>query len=198
MKLEHQYRSECDMLRLLVDEFERMSERYAKENKEEINSIIAHDAFEYHAPRCIPNLKELLASSLLIQIQGLLDFSLPKVVEYLSKSKNLTFTPFDKAWVGGSVLCWVKHILKKEMKSGFDFGSGPYSRLRDFYAIRNDQVHHGGYLSAENRRVIVNKLKGVHISQYTDLYDTDFSYCRSVIDDAETFLIEVEKSISNK
>ena len=198
MKLEHQYRDECDILRLLVDEFEQMYEQYTKENKEEINSIVAHDAFEYHAPRCISNLRALLTSSLLIQIQGLLDFSLPKVVEHLAKSKNLPLTPFDKAWRGGSVLCWVKHILKKEIKSGFDFGSGLYSRLRDFYEIRNDQVHHGGYLSAEKRRVIVNRLKGVHIPQYTDLYDIDFSYCRSVINDAESFLIEIEKSISSK
>jgi len=198
MELEHQYRSDCDILRLLADEFERMLERYLKENKEEISSIVAHDAFEYHAPRYIPNLKVLLTSSLLIQIQGLLDFSLPKVVERLSEIKKLTITSFDKAWKGGSVLCWIKHILKREIKSGFDFGSGSYSRLRDFYEIRNDQVHHGGHLSAEERRVIVNKLKGIHISRYTDLYDIDFSYCRSVIDDAESFLIEVEKTILNK
>jgi len=198
MKLEYDYRSDCDILRLLVDEFERMSKRYEQENEEKINSIMAYDASQYHAPRYIPNLKELLTSSLLIQIQSLLDFSLPKVVEHLSKSKNLAFTPFNEASRGRNVLCWVKDILRKEIKSSFNFGNGLYSRLRDFYKIRNDQVHHGGYLSAENRRVIVNKLNGVHISQYTDLYDTNFSYCRSVIDDAEKFLIEVEKSISIK
>lgn len=97
MKLEHQYRNECDILRLLVDELERMCERYAKEHKEEINSSEAHDAFEYYAPRCISNLKEFLTSSLLVQIQGLLDFRLPKVVEHLAKNKSLTMTPFDKA-----------------------------------------------------------------------------------------------------
>lgn len=39
MKLEHQYRNECDILRLLVDELDRMCERYAKEHKEEIDSL---------------------------------------------------------------------------------------------------------------------------------------------------------------
>lgn len=198
MKLEHQYRNECDILRLLVDELERTCERYAREHKEEINSIEAHDAFTYYAPRCISNLKALLTSSLLVQIQGLLDFRLPKVVEHLAKNKSLTVTPFDKAWTRGNVLCWVKHVLKKEITSGFDFSGGPYSRLRTFYEIRNDQVHHGGYLSAEKRRVIVNNLKGVRISKYWDLYDIDFSFCRSVIDDAEAFLIEVGKNVSKK
>jgi hypothetical protein len=187
---------ECDTLRLLSDEFERVFEQYIEDNKEEMNSIVAYDAFEYHAPRFIPNLKVLLTSSLLIQIQGLLDFSLPRVIGHLAKPRNLTITPFDKMWKGGSVLQWVKHILKNELTSSFDFSRGPYSRLRDFYEIRNDQVHHGGYLSAEKRRAIVNRLEGVHISEHTDLYDIDFSYCRSVINDAEAFLFEIEKAIS--
>jgi hypothetical protein len=198
MKLEHQYRNECDILRLLVDELELTCERYSKEHKEEINSIEAHDAFEYYAPRCISNLKELLTSSLLVQIQGLLDFSLPKIVEHLAKNKSLTVTPFDKTWKRGSVLCWVKHVLKKEIHSDFDFNGGPYSRLGIFYKIRNEQVHHGGYLSAEQKKINANNLKGVRISEYTDLYDIDFSYCRSVIDDVEGFLIEVEKNISKE
>lgn len=206
MKLEHQSRNECDILRLLVDELERMCERYVREHKEEINSIEAHDAFEYYAPRCISNLKELLTSSLLGQIQGLLDFSLPKVVEQ-AKNKSLTVTPFDKTWKRGSVLCWVKHVLKKEIRSDFDFSGEPYSRLRTFYEIRNDLVHLGGYLSAKQKEVNVNSLKGVRISECPGLselnvsyclYDIDFSYCRSVIDDVEAFLIKVEKNISKK
>jgi hypothetical protein len=41
----------------------------------------------------------------------------------------------------------------------------------------------------------VNKLTGIRISQHADLYDIDFSYCKSVIDDAEKFLIAVEKNL---
>src|SRR5437868_2877065 len=102
MKLEHQYRNECDTLRLLVDEFEHMYERYVKENEEGINSIKAYDFNDYQAPRYITNLKALLTSSILIQIQGLLDFSLPKVVQHIANSKNLAVTPFDKKWKRGN------------------------------------------------------------------------------------------------
>ena len=61
MKLEYRYRNECDILRLLVDEFERMCERYARENKVQINAVEAYDAAEYHKPRCIENLKDWLS-----------------------------------------------------------------------------------------------------------------------------------------
>jgi len=146
-------------------------------------------------------LKALLASSLLFQIQGLLDFLLPRVIKHLAKK---VVSPFDETWKGGNVLCWVKHALKEDINSGFDFGSGEYSRLRDFYKIRNDQTHHGGYLSDENRRVIVNKLTGIRINEHANfagtaviayIYDIDFSYCKSVIDDVEKFLSEVEKNL---
>ena len=195
MRANHLYKNECDILRLLVDEFERMCERYAREHNEQISSIEARDTSEYLAPRYIPNLKGLLTSSILIQVQGLLDFRLPKIVEYLTKKKGLPVTPFDEKWKRGNVLCWIKHVLKMEIKSSFDFSRGPYQKLKVFYNIRNDEVHHGGYLSVEERRVNMRKLKGVHISQYTDLYDIDFPYCRSVIDDVEAFLNEVEKTL---
>lgn len=195
MDTEHLYRTDCDIQRLLAREFEQMHARYIEDNKGCLNSIEAYDIDEYHAPQCIQNLKASLTSVLLIQIQGLLDFHLPRVVNLLAEKKP---TPFDRTWKGGNVLCWVKHVLKNDLSSGFDFSSGSYSGLTSFYKIRNDQTHHGGYLSDEDRRVIVNGLKGVRISQYTDLYDIDFLYCKSVIDDVEAFLIEVEKNLKGK
>jgi hypothetical protein len=197
MEIGHLYRTECDNLRLLASELEQMHDRYIEDNKGCLNSTEGLNVNEYHAPRCIPNLKALLTSSLLIQIQGLLDFLLPKVVNHQAKKE---VRPFDK----GNVLCWVKDVLKEDINSGFDFSSGPYSRLRDFYKIRNDQTHHGGYLSDEKRLVIVNNLTGIRILQHVNfagtavvasVYDIDFSYCRSVINDAETFLIAVEKNL---
>jgi hypothetical protein len=108
MKIEHLYLTDCDILRLFASELEQMYVRYTEDNKGCLNSIETRNANEYHAPRCIPNLKELLTSFLLFQIQGLLDFLLPKVVNNLAKRK---MKPFDKTWKGGNVLCWVKHAL---------------------------------------------------------------------------------------
>ncbi|MHB1292368.1 MAG: hypothetical protein ACYCY5_09300 [Sulfuricella sp.] len=192
-KIEYRYRYDCDNLRLLACELEQTHAQYVGVNKKCIDSIVAYDINEYHAPQCIENLKALLTSSLLFQIQGLLDFHLPKVVKFLAKKK---VAPFDKTWSGGNVLCWVKHVLKEDINSSFDFSTATYERLRAFYNIRNDQTHNGGYLSDENRRGSVNKQKGVRISQHSDLYDTDFSYCKSVIDDVEAFLIAVEKNLT--
>ena len=195
MLIEHLLKNDCDTLRLLLSEFEKLYERYTNKNEERIKSIVAYDASQYHPPQYIPNLKGFLTNSLLIETQGLLDFSLPKLIATQRKIKGLAVTPFDKTWKGGNVLFWVKHVMKKELKTGFDFSCNPYSRLRDFFEIRNDHVHYGGYLSDENRRNIVNKLKGVHASLYTDLYDIDFSYCRLVINDAEMFFTEIGKGI---
>jgi len=194
MDLEHLYRDECDTQRLLADEFERMWQRYVTEHKDELTSMEVHDTFEYRPPRCITNLKSLLASSLLIQSQGLLDFRLPTVVKQLANRKPATITPFDKSWKRGNVLDWAKHVLKDELQSAFDFGTERYRQLKAFYDIRNDQVHHGGYLSTEQRRILVNSLTGVRISSLTDLYDIDFSYCKSVINHVEAFLIEVQQT----
>jgi len=194
MELEHLYRDECDTQRILADEFERMYERYVTEHRDELNSIEAHDAFEYRAPRCIANLKSLLSSSLLVQSQGLLDFRLPTVVKLLANGKPATITPFDKSWKRGNVLDWVKCVLKDELHSTFNFGTERYRQLKAFYDIRNDQVHHGGYLSVEQRRILVNSLNGVRICNLTDLYDIDFSYCKSVINHVEAFLIEVQQT----
>src|SRR5262249_552579 len=93
IELERLYRDECDTQRLLIDEFERMYERYITEHQDELNSI-KDNAREYRAPRCISNLKSLLSSSLLVQSQGLLDFRLPIVVKLLASGKSATITPF--------------------------------------------------------------------------------------------------------
>lgn len=195
MKIEHLYRDDCDTLRLLVNEFERLYERYTTENNEEINRSETHDASEYRQRKCIHNLKALLTSSLLIESQGLLDFYLPKIVEQRTKSTNLPLPAFDKTWKGGSVLEWLKHVLKEKIAIGFDFSREPYSRLKHFYGIRNDEVHWGGYLSEEKRRSNINKLNGIYVGAYTDLYVVDFSYCRSVIDDIEVLFLKVDESL---
>lgn len=194
MELEHQYRDDCDTQRLLADEFERIWERYLTEHNDELTSMEVRDPSKYQPPRCITNLKALLTSSLLIQSQGSLDFWLPAVVGQVATRKPATITPFDKSWKRGNVLCWAKHVLKDELRSGFDFGTEGYCQLKAFYEIRNDQVHHGGYLSAKQRRILVNSLNGVRICSLTDLYDVDFSYCKSVINNVEAILLEVQQT----
>ena len=200
MKLEHRYKYECDSLLLLVDEFEKTSKRYENENENEasILSITAYDMNEYQAPKYISNYKTLLTSFLLIEIQALLDFILPIIVKNLATSKDIPISPFDKTWKNGNVLCWTKHVIKDEIKSGYDFGCAPFSELQKFYKIRNDQIHSGGYLSDERQRDIINRLEGVYTCQYTDLYVIDFLYCRNVISNVESFFHGIHESISNK
>lgn len=189
MTLEQMYREDCDRLLLLVDVFEQTNERYLSENKDELNRIEALDATKYYPPKCLHNLKALLTSSLLVQSQGLLEYYLPKIVILRSKSVNVSVSLFES----GNVLDWVKCVIKTEIKTDFDFGCHVYSRLKDFSNIRNDLVHHGGYLSKEERREILNRLDGVRV--VGDLYDIDSSYCRSVIKDIEDFFLKIDKAL---
>ncbi len=191
MNIEQECRFECDTLRLYVDALERLNDQYIKENDGLIQQIKVYDPNVYEAPKYISNLKALLTSSILIECQSLLDFHLPKMIRLLAKRKNVTITPFDNTWKKGSIFSWVKYTLKKEIKVHFDFNKLYFNRLQEFYEIRNDQVHHGGYLSNNKKRMIVNKLNGIYVSKYTDLYITEFTYCRLVIDDLESFLKEI-------
>ena len=132
MTLEREYRFECDNLRLLVDTFEKLNEQYTKENDKIIRHIEVYDPNTYQAPKYIWGLKALLTSSLLIEDQSLLDFYLPKIIKLLAKNKNVQITPFDKTWKKGGVLSWAKHVLKKEIKTKFNFNQDYYRRLNEF------------------------------------------------------------------
>ncbi len=192
MTLEQMYREDCDSLLLLADVFEQTNERYLSENNEELNRCEAKDMTTYYPPTCLHNLKALLASSLLVQSQGLLEYYLPTIVKLRSKGATVSVSPFES----GNVLGWVKCVIKTEIKTDFDFGCHLYSRLKDFSNIRNDLIHHGGYLSKEERREILNRLDGVRVGD-TDLYEIDFSYCRSVINDIEAFFLEIDAALAS-
>ena len=190
------YREDCDILRLLIDELEKTNDRYVSEHKEQLALVEAVDATVYHPPKCIHNLKALLTGSLLVQAQGLLDYYVAMIVEVKTKGNTDPARPLVITQGRGSILDKFKEIAKNEPWIDFTFDQGPYQRLTDFYKIRNDHVHAGGYLSDEKKRQNVNKLDGVTVGGFDDLYYVDFSYCRSVINDVESLFLEIDKSLS--
>lgn len=196
VNLSHLYTYECDSMRLLIDELEKQFNEYNSRNSQHITNLEAYDRNEYHPPSYISNYKAILASSILIQAQGLLDFLLPRIVDNRSKLDHIAISKFDKSWKKGNVLCWIKHVLKNELSLEHDFSRGPYSKLRDFYEFRNDNTHNGGYVSSDINRLRLNENRGIDACKYTDLYVVDFSYCRSVIDSIESFFGEIHNEMN--
>lgn len=178
-------------MRLLIDEFEKQVDEYKTRNQKYISEVVAHDRNEYQPPKYISNYKAILTSSLLIDAQGLLDFFLPIIVGHIYDIKQNSISPFDKSWKKGNVLCWTKVVLKKELGLSYDFSQGAYSRLKEFYEFRNDQIHNGGYVSSENNRQLLKGKQGIDACEYTELYVVDFYYCRGVIDDIEAFFDQI-------
>lgn len=195
MNLDHRYKYECDSFRLLIDEFERQAEEYNLKNERYINEVTVHDSNEYQSPRYISNYKAILTSSIITEAQALLDFFLPVVVNYLAKIKNINISPFDKSWKNGNILCWTKFVLKRELGLKYDFSRGPYCKLKEFYKVRNDHIHYGGYLSSDKNRSLLKGKDGISVCEFTDLYNVDFSYCRIVINDIEELFSGVYRCI---
>jgi hypothetical protein len=187
LTLKHQYKGECDSMRLLADEFEEQVEDYNNRNKRYREELEAFDCNEYAPPKYISNYKAILTSSLIFQAQGLLDFFLPVIVKHISKPQDIH--PFDGSG-NGNVLDWTKESLKK-LGLNYDFSCGPYSKLKDFYRFRNDLVHKGGYVLSENNKKRIAGIAEIEHCEYTDLYIIEFSYCRSVIDYIEDFFDQI-------
>lgn len=193
MKLSDRYKYECDTFRLLIEEFENQVNNYYEKNEQYISEMVAHDVDEYLPPKFIPNYKLTLTTFLLIEAQGLLDFFIPIIVNSLARIKNVSVSDFDETWKNGNVLCWVKHVLKEELGLKYDFNQGSYCKLKEFYRIRNDLIHYGGYLSDRNKKLLEGK-KGIRVSEISQLYVIEFSYCRDLINDIEEFFSDIHKN----
>jgi hypothetical protein len=192
VKLDHKYKYEIDSFKLLVDEFERQVDDYKLKNQHYVNETIVHDLNEYQAPRYISNYKSILTSSLIIEAQGLLDFFLPVIVGHFAKMKNKDISPFKS----GNVLCWAKNTLKNKIGSNYNFGTEPHCKLKEFYEFRNDHIHHGGYMSSDERRQLLKANSGISACEFTDLYVVDFSYCRGVITYIEKYFDGIIESFN--
>lgn len=191
MNLDHRYKYECDSMRLLINEFEKQVDEYNSRNHHYISELDAHDHGEYRPPKYVANYKAILTNSLLIEAQTLLDFFLPIIVGHISKSQQKCISPFDKSWKKGNVLCWTKTVLKAELGLSYDFSRGSYSKLKEFYEFRNDQIHNGGYVSSAENRSLLNGKNGIKVCEYTELYVVEFSYCRDVINQIEEFFDQI-------
>lgn len=195
MTFDHMYKNVCDSFRLLIDEFEGQAEDYQKRNAHYINEVMPYNIGEYQPPKYIANYKPILTSSLIVEAQALLDFFLPLMVNAVAQHRNKDISPFDKSWKGGNVLCWTKHVLKKELGLSYNFGQGPHSKLNEFYEFRNDHIHHAGYASSEKNKSLLKGKSGISICNSTDLYIVEFSYCRAVIDEIEEYFSEIHACI---